>query len=231
VQPVVRPNGGVVVPFSVFEAGGSLINEIAAVRSIDGGTTFQPAYQIASLASRDIFELRVPPLPSAAIDARGTIYLTWSDCRYVEACNGNGLVVSRSRDGVDWSAPARVPTGGRGDSINHFLPGLAARGSGTLALAYYSAPEPTGCNYSCNASIDAWLSLSPDGGRSWRAPQRLTSEPVHSNWLANTGLGRMLGDYISTSWVGTAAVPVLTLASPPARGSYREQIYATTIRR
>jgi hypothetical protein len=229
VQPVVRPNGQLVVPFSVFEAGGSAINEIAAIRSLDGGVTFLPAYHVAQLAARDIFELRVPPLPSAAIDADGTIYLSWSDCRFVDECNGNGIVISRSRDGVAWSAPERVPAGGRGDSVNHFLPGLAARGSGKLALAYYSAPEPTGCNYSCFASIDAWLSRSDDGGRTWGAPQRLTSEPVRSNWLASTGLGRMLGDYISTSWVGTTAIPVLPLASPPVRGAYREQMYAATV--
>ena len=111
-----------------------------------------------------------------------------------------------------------MPAGGRGDSVNHFLPGLAARGSGRraqVAVAYYSAPQPTGCNYSCFASIDAWLSRSDDGGRTWRAPARLTSEPVHSNWLADTGLGRMLGDYISTTWVGTKPIPVLPLASPP----------------
>jgi hypothetical protein len=39
----------------------------------------------------------------------------------------------------------------------------------------------------------------------------------------------MLGDYISTSWVGTAPIPVLPLASPPVRGAYREQIYASTV--
>lgn len=231
VQPIVRPNGALVVPFSVFSSGGAAMNEIAVIRSLDGGSTFTPAAHVAQLSEIDVFELRVPPLPSATIGGDGTVYVSWSDCRFVRDCNANGLVVTRSRDGVNWSAPADVPTGGRGDGVNHFLPGLAARGSGPrtkLALAYYSAPTPTGCNYSCNASIDAWLSRSGDGGRTWGPPQRLTSEPVRSNWLADTGLGRMLGDYISTSWVGTKPIAVLPLASPPLRGSYREQIFATT---
>jgi hypothetical protein len=229
VQPVVRPNGVLVIPFSVFESDGGPVNEMAAIRSLDGGLTFTPAAKVADLDAVDVFELRVAPLPSVAIDARGTIYLSWSDCRFVDQCNANGIVLSRSADGITWSPPAAVPAGGRGDSVNHFLPGLAARGSGRraqIAVAYYSAPQPTGCNYSCFASIDAWLSRSDDGGRTWRAPARLTSEPVHSNWLADTGLGRMLGDYISTTWVGTKPIPVLPLASPPVRGSYREQIYA-----
>lgn len=231
VQPVVRPDGVLVVPFSIFEAGGSPINAMAAIRSLDGGATFLPALHVATLATRDVFELRVPPLPSAAVDAAGTIYLSWSDCRFVDECNGNGLVLSRSADGVAWSPPMRVPAGGRGESVDHFLPGLTARGSGPrarLALAYYSAPQPTGCNYSCSSVIDAWLSFSDDGGRTWRPPQRLTSEPVRSTWLADTGLGRMLGDYISASWVGSRAIPVFPLASPPVKGGYREQIYAAT---
>lgn len=231
VQPVVRPDGALVIPFSIFEAGGSAINAMAAIRSLDGGATFLPAAHVATLATRDVFELRVAPLPSAAIDASGTIYLSWSDCRFVEECNGNGLVITHSADGIVWSPPTRVPAGGRGDSVNHFLPGLTARGSGgktRLALAYYSAPQPTGCNYSCSAVIDAWLSFSDDGGRTWKPPERLTSEPVRSTWLADTGLGRMLGDYISTSWVGQRAIPVFPLASPPVKGGYREQIYATT---
>jgi hypothetical protein len=231
VQPVVRPNGVLVIPFAVWGAG-SAISEIAATRSSDGGSTFLPATQIAELTALDVFELRVPPLPSVAIDGDGTIYLTWSDCRFVGECDGNGLVLVKSRDGVNWTRPTRVPAGRRGLAVNHFLPGLAARGSGRhvqLALAYYSAPEPTGCNYSCNAAIDAWLSISDDGGGSWRAPQRLSTQIVRSNWLADTGLGRMLGDYISTSWVRGNPIPVFPLASTPVRGAYREEVFATTV--
>jgi RTX calcium-binding nonapeptide repeat (4 copies) len=230
VQPVVRPDGTLVVPFAIFGGSASPINAMAAVRSVDGGGSFLPAAPIATLSAIDVFELRVPPLPSVAIDGSGTIYLAWTDCRFVSECNANGIVVSRSRDGVNWSAPARVPTGGRGIEVNHFLPGLAATGKGShakLALAYYSAPTPTGCNYDCAAAIDAWISISPDGGRTWRPAQRLNSEIVRSSWLADTGLGRMLGDYISTSWVAGNAVPVFPLASTPIRGGYREEIFAT----
>jgi RTX calcium-binding nonapeptide repeat (4 copies) len=231
VQPVVRPNGVLVIPFAVFESSGSALNEIAAIRSVDGGVSFLPALKIADLTAVDVFELRVPPLPSAAIDGSGTIYVSWSDCRFVRDCDANGLVVARSRDGIQWSEPSHVPAGGRGSTVNHFLPGLAAQGTGSraqLALAYYSAPQPTGCNYSCNASVNAWLSRSRDGGRTWAPAQRVTSEVVRSNWLADTGLGRFLGDYISTSWVKGKPIPILSLASPPIRGSYRQEIFATT---
>jgi hypothetical protein len=183
------------------------------------------------LTSLDIYQLRAPPLPSVAMDRAGVIYLSWSDCRYVAGCAGNGLVLTRSRDGINWSEPRRIPVGGRGNTVTHFLPGLTVRGSGKrahVAVAYYSSTQPTGCNYTCDSAVEAWLSVSRNGGRTWLAPRRLTSETVRSNWLAETGLGRMLGDYISTSWVRTKPIAVLPLASAPIRGRYREQIFATT---
>ena len=230
VQPVIRPNGMLVIPFAIHNSPDSSLNQMAEIRSLDGGATFQPATVIARLSVNDVLELRVPPLPSIAVDGDGTLYLAWTDCRYVTECESNGIVLSKSRDGVTWSGPTRVPTGGRGTYVNHFLPGLATIGTGarvSVALAYYSAPIPTGCNYDCQASIDAWLSLSDDGGRTWRPAQRLNAETVRSNWLAYTGLGRMLGDYISTSWVGGRPTPILPLASAPIRGSYREAVFAT----
>ena len=178
----------------------------------------------------DVEGLRVPPLPSAAIDADGTTYLAWTDCRYITECQSNGIVISKSRDGINWTVPARVPTGGRGTFVNHFLPGLAALGTGShvrLAVAYYSAPTPTGCNYNCQSSIKAWLSRSDNGGRTWRAAQQLSTENVLSGWLADTGLGRMLGDYISTSWADGKPFPVFPLASAPIRGGFREELFVT----
>ena len=230
VQPVVRPDGTVVIPFEMFESPGSRLNQMAVIRSVDGGATFLPATPIAPLLATDVEGLRVPPLPSVAIDADGTTYLAWTDCRYITECQSNGIVISKSRDGINWTVPARVPTGGRGTFVNHFLPGLAALGTGShvrLAVAYYSAPTPTGCNYNCQSSIKAWLSRSDNGGRTWRAPQQLSTENVLSGWLADTGLGRMLGDYISTSWADGKPFPVFPLASAPIRGGFREELFVT----
>jgi hypothetical protein len=227
VQPVVRPDGTVVIP---FEMSGSRLSQMAAIRSLDGGATFLPALPIAPLFANDVDGLRAPPLPSVAIDGDGTTYLAWTDCHYVAECQSNGIVVSKSRDGINWSLPARVPTGGRGTFVNHFLPGLAAIGTGRhvrLAVAYYSATAPTGCNYNCQSSIKAWLSRSDNGGRTWRASQQLTTEIVLSGWLADTGLGRMLGDYISTTWADGRPFPVFPLASAPVRGGFREAVFVT----
>ena len=230
VQPVVRPNGQLVIPFAVFESGGGPQNEIAALRSLDGGVSFQPPLQVEFLGALDIYSLRAPPLPSVAIDRNGVIYLSWSDCRFVLGCAKNGLVLTKSSDGVHWTAPRPIAVGGRGSTVTHLLPGVSVEGK-RVAVAYYSATQPTGCNYTCDSSIEAWLSLSRDRGKTWLPAQRLTSESVRSNWLADTGLGRMLGDYISSSWVGGKPMAVLPLASPPARGRFKEQIFVATVAR
>ncbi len=47
-------------------------------------------------------------------------------------------------------------------------------------------------------------------------------------WVADTGLGRMLADYVSVSYVGGRPVPVLSLATEPEGGDLRQSIYATT---
>ena len=48
------------------------------------------------------------------------------------------------------------------------------------------------------------------------------------SWLPDTGIGRMLGDYVSTSWVRGRAIPVFALSSEPFGGHLREAIYAST---
>src|SRR5436190_22999721 len=43
------------------------------------------------------------------------------------------LVLTTSRDGVTWSDPRRIPTGGRGSTVTHLLPGVSVRGAGRRA--------------------------------------------------------------------------------------------------
>ena len=48
-------------------------------------------------------------------------------------------------------------------------------------------------------------------------------------WIAQTTLGPMLGDYISTSFASGTPVAVLALASRPAAGRLDEAIYAARL--
>ena len=59
-------------------------------------------------------------------------------------------------------------------------------------------------------------------------PVRLNAESIPLGWVADTGLGRMLADYVSMSYVGGRPVAVLSLATEPVAGELRQSIYATT---
>ena len=49
------------------------------------------------------------------------------------------------------------------------------------------------------------------------------------SWIANTSQGRMVGDYISTSFVGVNAVGVFSSASAPIGSTFQQASWATTI--
>jgi hypothetical protein len=54
----------------------------------------------------------------------------------------------------------------------------------------------------------------------------LNGEPMSLDWLSETTLGRMLGDYISVSWAGGRAIPVLSLAGEPGFTTMAQAIFA-----
>src|SRR5580700_1702736 len=74
-EPVVQPNGTVIVPFS----GGG----IDVFSSTNGGASWGKSQAIASVNSHFVAGgIRNPNLPSAAIDGAGNVYVVWSDCRF-----------------------------------------------------------------------------------------------------------------------------------------------------
>ena len=229
--PVVRPDGALLVLFSVFGSIDPSVDSIQLARSVDGGETFELARRVAPLFTEDIV-VRAPPFVSADVDASGTVYVTWADCRFSPQCASNAVVLTTSRDGVAWTAARRVPLGGpAAGAVDRFVPALAVdpatSGARTrLAITAYTVTQAQGCA-GCEV-VDAFLVRSSDGGRTWRAPVRLNAESMPLTWIADTGLGRMLADYISVSFVGGRPVPVLSLAGEPAAGGFRQSIFAAT---
>ena len=209
VQPVVLPNGTVVIPY--FDE-----TRLAAIRSTDGGSTWSAAIPIAAAGYRTHGGLRAGPLPSAAVDRDGTVYVVWADCRTRPGCAANDILVAHSADGLSWSAAARVPTA----APDAELPGLAATGSGRLVLAHYVLR---------GRSLDVAFLSSRDGGAHWTRPRRLDSRPVPLAWIVRTSQGSMVGDYISTSLAGGRAVAVFALAVRPRAGRVRESMFATSL--
>ena len=220
-QPLVQPNGTVVVPYE------DTSGKISAFRSTDGGASWASSVQVTSIRFHGVAGgLRTSPLPTAEIDGSGTVYVAWEDCRFEKHCTANDIVFSKSADGVHWSAPARIPIDPVGSGADHFIPGLgvdpATSGAGAhLALTYYYYPDAT-CAGGCQ--LDVGYISSPDGGAHWGTAQQLAG-PMTLDQIAQTSLGPMTGDYISTSFSGTNAVTMFPVGIPAPGGSFDEAMY------
>ncbi|GAA2211512.1 sialidase family protein [Nonomuraea monospora] len=213
-QPVVRPNGAVVVPYLSDDG------QIRSFRSRDGGATWSQSVLVSQVQRHTVAGgLRAAPLPSAEVDAAGTVYVVWQDCRFQVECAGNDIVLSSSASGATWGEVLRVTE----DGGDHFIPGLGVdRGSSgkgaRLALAYYRYPDAACAPAACRLTV-AYTS-STNGGASWSAPVELHAG-MALDWLANSTQGRTVGDYISTSVVpGGAAFPAFAVAGTPVGGAF-----------
>jgi hypothetical protein len=224
-QPVVQPNGNVVVP---YEGGAG----IRSFRSIDGGATWQASVAVASVSEHNVAGgLRTSPLPSAEVDGAGRVYVAWQDCRFRSGCPGNDIVYSTSTDGVAWSAVTRVPIDPINSGADHFIPGFAvdratSGSSAHLALGYYYYPVSACNSGTCQLTMGFVSSL--DAGATWTAPTRVAG-PMTLSWIASTNQGRMVGDYISTSFTADGnAHPVFAIAKPPAGSVFSERAASAT---
>ena len=194
-QPVVRPDGTVIVPTANANE-----TAIGAFNSTNGGASWSAVTTIATVRHHRVAgSLREGPLPSAEIDGLGTVYVSWADCRFRRACKTNDILLSHSLNatGTSWSSATRVPIDGTNSGVDHFIPGLAVNkamsgASAQLGLTYYFYPSGT-------TQLAVGFISSKNGGSTWGAAQTVASG-MSPSWAATTSQGRMVGDYISTSY-------------------------------
>jgi hypothetical protein len=225
-QPVVLPNGDVLVPYL------STSDTIRSFRSTNGGASWASTVQVATISHHDpAGGLREEPLPSAEADAAGTVYVTWSDCRFRSGCPSNDVVLAKSTSETTWAAPTRVPIDPTTSTVDHFTPGIAvdrstSGGSARIGLTWYGYPTAS-CTASTCQLVAGFIS-SVNGGASWSANTQLAG-PMNVTWFPNTSQGRMYGDYISTSVVpGGGAWPVLPVATAPTGSTFNQGIDVPT---
>ena len=210
-QPVSQPDGTVIVPFSAnFSALQSLV-------STDGGKTYTGPYNISNQTDHVVPNVRTEPLPSAEVDNKGNVYVAWQDCRFRASCASNDIVMSTSSDGKKWSDVVRIPIDAVSSSVDHFIPGLGVDrstggSSAKLALTYYYFPKASCTLTTCQ--LDVGYVSSTDAGKNWTAPKKVLG-PLSLTWLPDAG-GRFVGDYISTSFMGNKAFPVVASATKGA---------------
>jgi BNR repeat-like domain len=229
-QPLVQPNGTVVVPFLSTGFLG-FTSSISAFTSTDGGSSWNSSVTIASQTDHQVASIRTEPLPSAEVDSAGKVYVAWQDCRFESGCSANDIVMSTSTDGNTWSAVQRIPTGAAGSGVDHFIPGLAVDSSTSgssahLALAYYFYPNANCTTSTCQ--LEVGFVSSVDGGNSWSTSTTLTPSAMNLTWLANTTDGYMVGDYISTSFSDGKAYPLFITASAPNGNQFNEALFTVT---
>jgi hypothetical protein len=225
-QPLVQPNGRVIVPINGF-AGANFL--IVSFTSDNGGASWSKTNIVARVAFhhaaggiRDSI-----PLPSAELDAAGKAYVVWSDCHFEPTCQASDLVLTTSTDGKAWSRLTRIPLDPIGSGVDHFIPGLAVdrstSGASThLVVTFYYYPVSNCTTATCELNVG--YATSGSGGTNWTANTHLAG-PMSLTRLPNTTQGFMVGDYISTSFSGAPAYPAFALANAPSGGLFDEGTY------
>ena len=228
-QPLVQPNGTVIVPIS-----GYATSRMLSFTSTNGGISWNSTVVAAKITGS--------VLPTADIDATGKVYLVWVDCQFEKSCNAKGggedaalykasqgeddLVMSTSSDGINWSPVQLIPIDPLGSGLDHVVPGLGVDKhtsckTAHLALTYYY--HATNCDSNCEY-YTGFVS-SADGGVHWTQKIQLAG-PMPLSWLSQ---GRnKVGDYISTSFCNGLAFPVFSIATAPDSGHLKEEIYTIT---
>jgi hypothetical protein len=219
-QPLVQPNGNVVVP---IETSG-----MSAFSSTNGGTNWSSPVTIAGIQSHiDAGGIRSGPLPSAAIDGAGKIYVVWEDCRFRSGCSTNDLVYSTSSDGTHWSKVTRVPADLTTSVIDHFIPGIGidpatSGATAHIGIHYYFYPKSNCTQSTCQLFV-GYIS-SHNGGATWHTPVKLAG-PMSLNWLPNSQNGLMVGDYIATAFSNGVPHGVFAVAAAKSGTTFNESMF------
>ena len=221
--PLVKPNGKVIVPILGFNGF------VMAFSSTNGGRTWTAAVNVGSFINHgEAGGIRSAGLPSAAIDAKGKVYVAWADCRFRTNCSSNDIVFSKSGSGTIWTAVKRVPIDVVTSTVDHFITGMAIEpgtsgATAHIGLVYYYYPV-SNCGNSC--SLFAGFIQSSTGGAKW-SPAQTLGGPMNLNWLPDTFSGLMVADYVAVGFGGGKAFPVFALAQAPTGSLLHQAIYTT----
>ena len=214
-QPVVLPNGDVLVTYS--PNGG----QVGYRRSTDGGVTFGSLNAISSLTQppcppddSGCFIWRLNAIPSAAVDSNtGDTVVTWADGR-----TGTAIVYySRSTDnGATWSAAAQMAPPGAG-SIYQVEPWVTTDETGVFHAVWYDDRDNP------NTSIfNIYYSQSTDEGQTWSPAVRISTATSDLRIGIPSSYAGAAGDYINV----TAAQGNVYAVWTDTREGTGEDIYA-----
>jgi hypothetical protein len=216
---------------------------VLAFTSTNGGSSWSNAVTLSDIQfHQPAGGLRADPFISADMDAAGTVYIVWSDCRFVANCAANNIVLLTLTPGSTTPAPSAVkrillnqPTSSLPD---YLIPNIAVdkatSGSNAhLKLTYYYYPDAACTVTTCDLDVDFFSCI---GGPTNCSSQLQLAGPMKLTWLPKTDQVHypcspncwMVGDYISTSIVNGHAFPVFAKATAPSGGLFNEAMFVAS---
>jgi hypothetical protein len=198
---------------------------ISAFSSTNGGASWSAPVAVANIQSHlDAGGIRSGPLPSAAVDGAGTIWVVLEDCRFRSKCATNDLVYSTSSDGAHWSAVTRIPIDATTSAFDHFIPGIGidpatSGATAHVAIHFYFYPQAKCSTSTCKLYV-GYVS-SHNGGATWNAAVKLAG-PMQLSWLPNSQNGLMVGDYIATAFTNGVPHGVFAVAAAKSGTTFNE---------
>jgi len=189
--------------------------QILVRKSTNGGSSFNTAVVVS--ATQDGYDFNIPAMEtrrafiyvSADADlSNGTyanrVYAAWTDTTAPEsgtAANNHGRIqVGYTSDGgATWTIRTPHETADA-NSVDRFHPWLGVGPDGKVYVIYYDTR-----NDASRVAVDIYYSVSSDGGNSWAAPARLTSQispqiDTSFEW----------GDYNGLDVVGNQLISIFT---------------------
>jgi len=235
----IQPNGNL---FLIGVYGGCTVANLYSIESTDGGQTLQPTVDITAEQLAYPVEggvMRQDPFPSASVSIDGTIRVVTYDCRFRPNCATNDIVMTTSKDGVNWSPIVRVPIDPLDSGVDHFVAGIGAPGfldiiqgasPGALAVDYYYVPDAATCDPTSAAGCQLYAGFisSQDGGKTWSNPTTVFGPMNIVKDLANTAFGYFVANDITAIYVNGLPQAVYSLGRPPdpKTGLLNQAIYS-----
>jgi hypothetical protein len=241
----IQPNGHL---FLIGAYGGPDLPQLYSIESADGGKTLNTSVYITTENFNFPGQgwMRADPFPSAGVSFDGTIYIVTADCRFRANCtaganfgSANDVVYTTSKDGVNWTPITRIPIDPVDSNIDHFITGVAVRGSignlwgddshDGLAVNYYfltdATCDPTVANATCR--LFAGFTSSDDGGKTWNKPISV-SGPMNVLNLTLTEFGYFVANDVTSIYVDEQPQAVYSIALPPnpKTGQLNQSIYS-----
>ena len=215
--------------FTEFDVGQNnlVTHHLAFVRSTDRGVTWSAPVRIADILSVGVVDPRnmARPVRDASnlgsfAAGRDRIVAVWQDARFAAGAR-DGIAFSQSLDGGDtWSAPVAINAV---PAVQAFLPSVAIRGDGTIAVTYYDLRSDT--TDASTLFVDAWLATSRDG-TTWS--ERHVAGPFDLAFAPVAEGGLFVGDYQGLASAGDA-IAALYVTTNPDPGD-RTDVYASVFR-